>query len=197
MYLILDLHATPGGQGNDLNISDRNPAKLSLWESRDNQLEMIALWRKLAERYKDEQWIGGYDIINEPNWGFQDSADFRGIEEKKNIPLRNLIVEITKEIRKVDKKHTIIIEGNGFGKNYSGIFPKWDDNLVLSFHKYGSLNIKRLYSAIYQLSTEREHSNLVRGIGRELQYLVYRGHKFGRAKQYWLGLVAVKEDGNQ
>jgi endoglucanase len=29
MYLILDLHAAPGGQGNDLAISDRDPAKPS------------------------------------------------------------------------------------------------------------------------------------------------------------------------
>ena len=28
MYLILDMHATPGGQGNDVNISDRDPSKL-------------------------------------------------------------------------------------------------------------------------------------------------------------------------
>ena len=33
MYVILDLHAAPGGQGNDLNISDRDPSKPSLWES--------------------------------------------------------------------------------------------------------------------------------------------------------------------
>ena len=26
MYLILDLHAAPGGQGNDINISDRDAA---------------------------------------------------------------------------------------------------------------------------------------------------------------------------
>ncbi|HEY0245126.1 MAG TPA: cellulase family glycosylhydrolase, partial [Mucilaginibacter sp.] len=32
MYLILDLHATPGGQGNDLNISDRNTDNPSLWD---------------------------------------------------------------------------------------------------------------------------------------------------------------------
>ena len=30
MYLILDLHAAPGGQGNDLNISDRDSSKPSL-----------------------------------------------------------------------------------------------------------------------------------------------------------------------
>lgn len=140
MYLILDLHAAPGGQGNDLNISDRDPDKPSLWDSEANQKKMIALWRKLAERYANEPAIGGYDIINEPNWGFDDPQDIRGTREKNNKPLRALMVQLTKVIREVDKRHIVIIEGNGFGNNYNGIFPLWDDNMVLSFHKYGNFN---------------------------------------------------------
>jgi endoglucanase len=140
MYLILDLHAAPGGQGNDLPISDRNPAKPSLWESEANRTKTIALWRKLAEHYANEPWIGGYDIINEPNWGFEDPKDVRGTAEKKNEPLKKLLMDMTAAIRAVDKKHIIIIEGNGFGNNYSGILPAWDDNMVLSFHKYGNFN---------------------------------------------------------
>jgi aryl-phospho-beta-D-glucosidase BglC (GH1 family) len=143
MYLILDLHAAPGGQGNDVNISDRDPAKPSLWESPANQQKMIALWRKLAERYAHEPAIGGYDIINEPNWGFEDPKDIRGTREKANKPLRELMMQITAAIREVDKEHIIIIEGNGFGNNYNGIFPLWDDNLVLSFHKYGNYNTEK------------------------------------------------------
>ncbi|PMD91648.1 glycosyl hydrolase family 5 [Siphonobacter sp. BAB-5405] len=140
VYLILDLHATPGGQGNDLAISDRDPSKPSLWQSEANQQKTIALWRKLAERYANHPWIGGYDIINEPNWGFEDPKDVRGTAEKKNIPLRKLMVEITQAIREVDKNHLIIIEGNGFGNNYEGILPTWDSNMALSFHKYGNFN---------------------------------------------------------
>jgi endoglucanase len=140
MYLILDLHAAPGGQGNDLPISDRNPSLPSLWQSEANRQKMIALWHKLAQRYANEKWIGGYDIINEPNWGFEDEKDTRGISEKKNEPLKKLMVDITTAIREVDKKHIIIIEGNGFGNNYRGLVPTWDDNLVLSFHKYGNFN---------------------------------------------------------
>jgi endoglucanase len=141
MYLILDLHAAPGGQGNDLPISDRDASKPSLWESEANKEKTIALWKKLAERYANEPWIGGYDIINEPNWGFEDPKnDFRGTAEKKNEPLRELMIAITKAIREVDKKHIIIIEGNGFGNNYRGVLPPWDDNIVLSFHKYGNFN---------------------------------------------------------
>ena len=140
VYLFLDLHAAPGGQGNDLPISDRDPSKPSLWESEANQQKAIALWKKLAERYKDEPWIGGYDIINEPNWGFEDPNDKRGTAENKNEPLRKLMVAITEAIRSVDRRHIIIIEGNGFGNNYRGVLPPWDNNMVLSFHKYGNFN---------------------------------------------------------
>lgn len=141
IYLILDLHAAPGGQGNDLPISDRNGALPSLWESEANQKKTIALWKKLAERYANEPWIAGYDIINEPNWGFEDpKKDFRGTAENKNIPLKELMKQITIAIREVDQKHMIIIEGNGFGNNYRGILPPWDNNMVLSFHKYGNFN---------------------------------------------------------
>ena len=140
MYLILDLHATPGGQGNDLPISDRDPAKPSLWQSEANQQKMIALWRRLAERYATAPFIGGYDIINEPNWGFEDPKDIRGTKEHLNEPLKKLMVSITKAIREVDPNHIIIIEGNGFGNNYNGLLPAWDNNMVLSFHKYGNFN---------------------------------------------------------
>lgn len=141
IYLILDMHAAPGGQGNDLNISDRDPSQPSLWQSKANQQKMIALWTRLARRYANEPWIGGYDIINEPNWGFQDPQNDRnGLKESDNGPLRSLMMEITRAIRGVDKKHIIIIEGNGWGNNYKGIFPLWDDNIVLSFHKYWNYN---------------------------------------------------------
>ncbi|HEY0678367.1 MAG TPA: cellulase family glycosylhydrolase [Chitinophagaceae bacterium] len=143
MYLILDLHAAPGGQGNDLNISDRDSTKPSLWQSEANKAKTIALWKKLAERYKDEPWIGAYDIINEPNWGFDDPADKNGLKEPRNIPLRDLMVKITDAIRSVDKKHIVIIEGNGWGNNYKGVFPLWDDNIVISFHKYWNYNDPR------------------------------------------------------
>ncbi|WP_026899285.1 cellulase family glycosylhydrolase [Daejeonella oryzae] len=140
MYLILDLHAAPGGQGNDNNISDRDPNKVSLWDSEENKNKMIALWRKLAERYANEPWIGAYDIINEPNWGFMDPEDKNGLKESQNIPLKKLMVDVTNAIREVDKKHIIIIEGNGWGNNYNGILPPWDDKMVVSFHKYWNYN---------------------------------------------------------
>lgn len=139
IYLILDLHAAPGGQGKDSNISDYDDTKPSLWESTANQDKMVDFWKKIAERYKDSPWIGGYDIINEPNWNFS-GTNKNGCDEKLNAPLRALEVRITNAIRKIDNNHLIIAEGNCWGNNYSGLFPLWDDNMALSFHKYWNYN---------------------------------------------------------
>lgn len=140
IYLILDLHAAPGGQGHDAAISDYDETKPSLWESEANKQKTIALWRKLADRYKDHPWIGGYDLINETNWGFEDPNDKHGNSEQGNVPLRELLVNITNAIREVDTNHIIYIEGNSWANNYNGIFPPWDDNMVASFHKYWTVN---------------------------------------------------------
>jgi len=139
IYLILDLHAAPGGQGNDVNISDNDKSKPSLWENEENQKKTIALWKKLAERYKDEPWIGGYDLINEPNINFT-GKNPNGTDEMSNAPLWKLQREITEAIRTVDKKHIIFLEGNGWGNNYNGLPQLWDDNLAFSFHKYWNYN---------------------------------------------------------
>jgi aryl-phospho-beta-D-glucosidase BglC (GH1 family) len=139
MYLILDLHAAPGGQGKDANISDYDESRPSLWESEENRRKTVALWRKLAERYANEPWIGGYDILNEPNWTFE-GKDKNGREDVSNKPIWDLYEAITKAIREVDPRHMIIVEGNGWGNNYSGFPNPSDRNLVMSFHKYWNPN---------------------------------------------------------
>lgn len=150
LYLILDLHAAPGGQGKDANISDYDETKPSLWESELNKEKTVALWRKLAERYAEEPNIGGYDLINEPNWTFE-GKNKNGLEDTKNEPIWELYYEITGAIREVDKNHLIIIEGNGWGNNYNGLERLWDGNIVLSFHKYWSRNEQDVISNILAL----------------------------------------------
>ena len=144
LYLILDLHAAPGGQGNDNNIADRDPMQPSLWDDPRHQDKMVALWTKLAQRYRDEPHIAAYDIINEPNWGFADKSDTNGCKENGNAPLKDLLVRTTRAIREVDTRHIIVIEGNCWGNNYRGVLDDgpWDDNLVISFHKYWNVTTR-------------------------------------------------------
>lgn len=142
IYLILDLHAAPGGQGHDLPISDRDSTRPSLWQSTEDQAKVVALWTRLAERYHDRQWIGGYDLLNEPNWSFErpDDKKDHGCNDTANVPLRALYLRITQAIRRVDTHHILFVEGNCFANNYAGILPPWDHNMVVSFHKYWNPN---------------------------------------------------------
>ena len=129
MYLILDLHAAPGGQGMDRPISDRNPDLPSLWDSPANRDKSVALWRRLAERYADEPTVGGFDLLNEVNW-----------ELPGGEALRDLYGRMTDTIRAVDQNHLLFIEGNWFANDFTGLTPPWDDNMAYSPHKYWSLN---------------------------------------------------------
>ena len=155
MYLILDLHAAPGGQGFGSDINDYNPNLPSLWESEENKNKTIALWGKLAERYSDEPWIGGYDLLNETHWDLAENE------------LRNFYIDVTNEIRQHDQNHVIFIEGNGYANDFSGLTPPWDDNMVYSFHKYWSFNdsldwvtwIRNEYSVPLWMGEGGENSN--------------------------------------
>jgi endoglucanase len=158
MYLILDLHAAPGGQGNDRPIADVDTLKPQLWESEANLQKTIALWRLLAGRYADEKWIGGYDLINETNYKMDG-----------NKPLKDLYLAITLEIRKVDKNHIIFVEGNQFANDFAGLLPPWDNNMVYSFHKYWNattpetiqrfIDIREKYNVPLWMGESGENSN--------------------------------------
>jgi endoglucanase len=130
IYVILDMHATPGGQGAGSEINDYDPTKPSLWESQENRDKLVALWTRIADRYKDNEWIGGYDLINETHWDLGN----------ENALLREIYEDITEGIRGVGDDHILYIEGNSYANDHRGLTPPWDDNLVYSFHKYWSFN---------------------------------------------------------
>lgn len=131
IYLILDMHAVPGGQSTDKAISDQYSP--GLWDGNANgtsqqyQTKLIALWKEIARRYADEKWIGGYDLINEIMY-YPDRDISREI--------RSLYERLISAIRETDKKHLIFIEGNGYANDFSGLTPPWDDNMAYSFHRY-------------------------------------------------------------
>jgi len=157
IYLILDLHCAPGAQSKD-NISDSD-GEARLWTEPVNQTRTVDLWKKIAERYVNEEWIGGYDLINETAYDLGTN----------NVPLKNLFVQITDAIRTVDKNHLIFIEGNWYATDFSGLTPPWDDNMAYSFHKYWNtpnqssiqylLNIRNTYNVPLWLGETGENSN--------------------------------------
>jgi len=125
MRIILDMHATPGGQGTDYAIADINPNLPSLWASQANRDTLNKIWQNIAQKYSNNQTIGGYDLINEPNGTITSSSDLLAMYKR-----------LTATIRTIDKNHIIFIEGNSFANDFSGLTPPWDNNMAYSFHKY-------------------------------------------------------------
>lgn len=126
IYAILDLHGAPGGQ-TGTNIDDSEHDLPELFTDERNKQQTIALWRMLAERYKDEWIVAGYDLLNEPlpNWFAQ-----------YNDQVMPLYRDIIHAIREVDNKHLIILEGVHWATDWSIFTEMPDGNVMLQFHKY-------------------------------------------------------------
>ena len=120
IYIILDMHAAPGGQ-NPLFISD--PEDPKLFESAEQQEKTCRLWFSIAKRYADEPIIAGYDLINEPS-------------VSSNQTLIDFYRKLIKQIRIVDKNHVLFIEGNKLAKDFKNFPTKFDNNQVYSYHFY-------------------------------------------------------------
>ena len=93
IYLILDMHAAPGAQNtNDFSDSEIN-GDSELFTNYTNQRWLASTWKYIANYYKDEAVIGGYDLLNEPARA--------GVANT----LRNIYEQTIDSIRTVDQKH--------------------------------------------------------------------------------------------
>lgn len=127
IYLILDMHAAPGGQTGD-NIDDSWGFPF-LFESPEMQNIAVDLWKKIAEKYKEEKIIIGYDLLNEPIPHFYDQAYF-------NPKLEPLYKKMVAAVREVDSNHVIFLGGAQWNTNFKVFGPPFDANVVYTFHKY-------------------------------------------------------------
>ncbi len=59
VYLILNMHVPPGGFQ---SLGDG----MALWNDATNRDRLRSQWRQVAERYRNEPVIAGYDLVNEP-----------------------------------------------------------------------------------------------------------------------------------
>lgn len=131
VYVILDMHAAPGGQTGQ-NIDDSADDLPRLFMDEANRDELCLMWRAIAARYADEPAVAGYDLLNEP------LPDFFSQYNDMILPLYQ---KLTRVIREVDTRHIVILEGAHWATDFS-IFESLQkgeiDNAVLQFHKYWS-----------------------------------------------------------
>jgi len=129
MYVLFDMHCAPGGQTGD-NIDDSYGYPY-LFKSRSSQDLMTDIWVRIAQKYAEEPIVVGYDIVNEPIAHY-----FEEELEELNHELFLLYSRIIREIRLVDKKHTIFLNGSVWSGNFDVFEEIVDDNVVYEFHKY-------------------------------------------------------------
>lgn len=130
LYVILDMHDAPGGQTGD-NIDDSYGYPWLL-ESETSQQLFCRIWRDIAEYYRNEPVILGYDLINEPIAPYFDNM------EELNSLLEPLLKRVTAVIREVDPNHIIMLgapQWNGNFKPFSD--STFDDNIMYTCHRYG------------------------------------------------------------
>jgi endoglucanase len=127
LYVILDMHAAPGGQSGD-NIDDSWGYPF-LFESTESQDLTVNIWRKIAARYRNEPTVIGFDLLNEPIAHYFDAANL-------NPKLEPLYRKIVTGIREVDRNHLIFLGGAQWDTNFKVFGPPFDAKLVYTFHKY-------------------------------------------------------------
>jgi len=127
IYVMLDLHAAPGGQ-TGANIDD-SAGYPWLYNSPQEQEHLIAVWRRLAMHYRDEPTVLGYDLLNEPIPTFPRLAPLNSL-------LEPLYKKLSAEIRKVDAHHILFLGGAQWDSNFSVFGKPFDANVAYTFHKY-------------------------------------------------------------
>ncbi len=129
MYVLLDMHCAPGGQTGD-NIDDSSGYPW-LYFSKTAQDQLSEIWMRIAERYKNEPAVLGYDLLNEPFAHY-----FKDEVKDYNHRLFLVYKRAVADIRKVDKKHAIFLNGSLWAGDF-GVFEEiLDPNIVYEFHKY-------------------------------------------------------------
>ena len=129
LYVIIDMHAAPGGQ-TGANIDDSKNDIPELFIESKYQDQLVDLWVKLAQKYKDEPAVAAYDLLNEP------LPIGTGAADKYKHLLEPLYQRITAAIRHVDQKHMITVEGFNWANDWSGFNKPFDNNMFYQFHYY-------------------------------------------------------------
>lgn len=119
--VLIDLHTPPGG---------RNESKeCRLFHEKRFQDSFLAWWEKIARRYRGNQTVWGYDLVNEPVEGLVGDGvmDWQALAE-----------ETARRVRAIDAEHAIVIEPAPWGgpEAIENLVPLAVPGVVYSVHMY-------------------------------------------------------------
>src|SRR3954464_3545317 len=121
VYSLIDLHALPGWQNHHWH-SDNPTHRALFWEHPHFQDRVVHMWEAIADRYKSDPWVVGYNLMNEPADG---SRPVVGA----------FCARLAAAIRAVDPDHILFLDGNTYSTEFD-FFGDPLDNAVYALHDY-------------------------------------------------------------
>jgi len=124
--VVVDLHSPPGGKPTAGGYAGSDGG---LFTERKCQERFVAVWQKIAARYKSAKAIWGYDLVNEP---VEDDVG-EGCSD-----WQELAELAAKAVRAIDPERTIIVEPTHWGspEGLNDLVPIPVSNVVYSVHMY-------------------------------------------------------------
>ncbi|MBN1411924.1 MAG: cellulase family glycosylhydrolase [Spirochaetales bacterium] len=98
LYTILDLHGAPGSQ-NGADHSGREEGAL-LFSNTTYQDQAVKFWQGMAEHFRGNSAVAGYDLLNEPSTNFPDVS---------NSTVFNMLDRLYDAVRTYDQDHIVFI----------------------------------------------------------------------------------------
>ena len=130
IYTVIDMHGAPGLQSAEATTGRAGFNRLFAPDGEVYRKRTEDLWRAIARRYRDNPWVLGYDLLNEP----------LGAAPQTEL-LANVYDRLYRAIRSVDPHHLIIMEGIWYADvvDWDTLPPpshrRWT-NVMYQFHFY-------------------------------------------------------------
>lgn len=135
IYVLIDMHGAPGLQSADATTGRAEFNQLFATGGGFYRTRTEDLWRDIAKRYRENSWVLGYDLLNEP---LGVGSDFQ--------LLANVYDQLYRAIRSVDTNHLIVMEGIWYTPPGGSEIVDWDTlpppqhrnwtNVMYQYHFY-------------------------------------------------------------
>lgn len=141
IYVILDMHGAPGSQnGSDHSGIDGGNSKVTASQfffgnnANSNQQKYYDLWYKIAQRYKDNPVVAGYDLLNEPYCTYRYNSGYS--DDYLHSLLWGIYNNAYNVIRSVDTNHVVIMEATWNPSDLPNPSDYNWSNVMYEYHNY-------------------------------------------------------------
>ncbi len=129
LYVILDMHGAQGSQNEKDHSGDTTQGAAFFYgkNAKANQKAYVELWKKIANRYKGNPTVAGYDLLNEP---------YCDLPENTGKTCWDIYDRTYQAIRRIDAEHIIIMEAKWNPENLPDPDTYQWENIMYEYHQY-------------------------------------------------------------